>query len=70
MVRVALVGRRDDLIQLCFDLEGRLAGGHPGAVTDPEDMGVDRDGRLPERDVEHHIGGLAADARQFFQGLA
>jgi len=33
-------------------------------------MGVDRHGAFLERDVEHHVGGLAADAGQRFQGLA
>ena len=41
-----------------------------GAVGNAEDMGVDRHRRLAERDVEHHVGGLAADARQSLQGLA
>ena len=39
-------------------------------VGDAEDMGVDGDRRLAEGDVEHHVGGLAADAGQGLQRLA
>jgi hypothetical protein len=38
--------------------------------SDAEDMGVDRDGRFAEGDVQHHIGGLAADPGQRLQRLA
>ena len=57
-------------MQLQLDLERVLAGREPGAVADAEDVGVDRDGRLAEGDVEHHVGGLAADAGQRLQRLA
>jgi len=30
-------------------------------------MGVDRQGGFAKRDIEHHIGGFSADARQRFQ---
>jgi hypothetical protein len=46
-----------------------LPGARTGAVADPEDVRVDGDGRLAERDVHHHFGGLAADARQRLQLL-
>jgi len=61
---------RHDLKQLLLDLERRAAGREPGAIANPEDVGVDRNGRLAERDVEHHVGGLAAHARQRFERLA
>ena len=54
----------------CSTSSGVLAGREAGAVGDPEDMGVDRDGRLAERDVEHDIRGLAPDARQSLERLA
>ena len=41
-----------------------------GAIADAEDVGVDRDGRLAEGDVEHHVRGLAADAGQRFERVA
>jgi hypothetical protein len=67
---VAQVLRRDDLHELRLDLEGILAGCQPGAVGDPEDVRVDRQRELAEGDVQHHVGGLAADARQRLERLA
>ena len=61
---------RHDLHQLHLDVERRLADRQAGAVADAEDVGIDRDGRLAEGDVEHDVGGLAADAGQRFQRLA
>ncbi len=70
VVRVQFVVRRDHRFQFLLDLERIFSRRQPGAVADAEDVGVDRDGRLAERDVEHHIGGLAPDARQRLQRLA
>ncbi len=67
---VALEFRRYFLFQRQFNRQRRFARREAGPVGDPEDMGVDRDGRLAEGDVEHHIGGLAPDAGQFLQRLA
>ena len=67
---VAAVCVRHDLLQRQLDLERIFAGRQPGAVADAEQMRVDRDGRLAERDVEHDVRGLAADARQRLQRLA
>ena len=50
-----------------LDLARRPARRQPGAVADAEQMRVDGDGRLAEGDVEHDIGGLAADAGQRFR---
>src|SRR5690606_26430856 len=47
----------------------RRAGCQPGAVADTEQMRVHRDGGLPEPDIEHHIGRLAADAGQGLERL-
>ena len=47
-----------------------LAGRESGAVRDAEDVRVDRDGRMTERGVQDHVGGLAADARQRFERFA
>ena len=49
---------------------GFLPGARPVRLRDPEDVRVDRDGRLAEGDVEHDVGGLAADARQLLQLVA
>jgi hypothetical protein len=38
-----------------------------GAVADAEDVGVHRHGAFAEGDVQHDIGGLAANPRQRFQ---
>ena len=69
MVGVQLVLLRHDLSSFC-STSTASARRQVGAVGDAEDMRVHRDGRLAERDVQHHIGGLAADAGQRFQRLA
>ena len=70
VVRVQHVLLGDHLEQLQLDRQRVLARRQPGAVADAENVGVDRHGRLAERDVEHHVGGLAADAGQRLQRLA
>ena len=62
-------GRRE-LEQLLLDFERVLAGPEAGAVGDAEDVRVHRHGRLAEGGVQHHVGGLAADAGQAFQFFA
>ena len=69
-MRVELVGGRHHPFEPGLDRRRIAARRHAGAVRHPEDMRVDGDGRLAEGDVEHHIGGLAADARQGLQRLA
>src|SRR5262249_6843877 len=59
MMSVQLVFLRHLLLETEFDRENGLARSQIGAIADSEDMGVDRDGRLSERDVENDIGGLA-----------
>src|SRR5271169_4570814 len=61
MMGVQLEVRRHHLLEFLLDLEWIFSGRQPGAVADAEDVRVDRDGRLAERDIEHHIGGLASD---------
>ena len=56
--------------QRLFHLQRSLARGKARAVADPEQMRVDRDCGLLEVDIEHHIGGLPAHARQRLQGRA
>jgi len=56
--------------QFPLHLQGRFAGGDAGAVTDPEDVGVHRYRGLSKGGIEHHVGGLAADAGQPLQRLA
>ena len=69
-MRAELVLGRRDGFETLLDLERRLAGRETGAVAEPEDMRIDRDRRLAERDVEHDTGGLAPDPRQSFERLA
>ena len=70
MVAVMLVAFRHHAIERKLDLERVLAGSEPGAVRYPEKMSVDSNGTLAEGDVEHDIGGLAADAGKRDQRLA
>ncbi len=56
--------------QFLLHLQGGLAGGDAGAVTDAEDVGVHRDRGLSEGGIEHHVGGLASDAGEYLQGFA
>ena len=49
---------------------GCRPGAEPKPIRDAEDVRVDRHRRLPERAVQHHVRGLATDARQFLQCLA
>ena len=70
VVGVALVLVGHHLLEVHLDLERRLAGRQPGPVADAEDVRVDRDRRLAERDIEHDICGLAPDAGQRFERLA
>lgn len=67
MMRVAPEGLGNDPFKLRFDLVDGLPGRKPGAVADAEDMGIDREGFLAERGVEHDIGRLAADAGKLLQ---
>src|SRR5690606_16915735 len=62
--------RRHLLLQSLFHFERGLAGGEAGAVADAEEMGIHRGGGLLEPDIDHHIGGLAADAGQGCERLA
>lgn len=62
MVGILQESGRHGSQQPSLDLQGRLAGGEAGAVADPENVGIHRDGGLSEGGIEHHIGGLATDA--------
>jgi hypothetical protein len=66
MMGVQEVTLRHDFHQLRLDVKRRLADGQPGAITDAKNVGVDRNGRLAEGDVEHNVRGLPTDA---WQGL-
>ena len=68
MVGVALVFGGGARLERLLDRERRLARGEPGAIGDPENMGVDRDRRLAEGHVQHHVGGLASNPRKRLQG--
>ena len=58
---------RDPLEQPILHLPRGLSRRQAGAVTQPEDVGVDRHGALTEGNVQHHVRGLAPDPRQSFQ---
>ena len=70
MVGVTFILRRHDLLQFRFDVERGLAGCQPGPIADAEYMGIDRDRRLAEGNIEDDIRGLAADAGQGLQRFA
>src|SRR5437899_2338554 len=70
VVGVQLELVRHELQKLLLDNLGRLSGCDPRPVRHAEDMCVDSDRRLAERDVEDDVGGLAADPGQLFQRLA
>ena len=70
MMRGAAVGLRRLPVEDRLDLVDGLAAGEAGAVGDPEDVGVDREGLGAEGDVHHHVRGLAADAGQLLQRVA
>ena len=59
MVGVLLPARRNCLFEPLFDRQRCLAGRNAGAVANPEDMGINCDGRLAEGDIEDDIGGIA-----------
>ena len=66
-MRIVNEFRRSELHELALDFLRRLPGREPGAVGNAKDMRVDRNRRVAEGDVEHHVGGLASDPRQFYQ---
>ena len=64
------IGLWHGLQQFHLDLVGCLSWREAHAIAKPEEMRVDSNGGMPKGDVEHDIGGLAADARQRLQRLA
>ncbi len=69
MVRTAQVSLGDDAHQRLLDLVRRLPRREAKAVADAEDVGVDRDRRLPEGDVEDDVRRLPPDPRQRLERL-
>ena len=69
-MRIAQQLGGDALDEPVLHRAGGLAGGEAGAVADAEDVRVDRHRGVAERDVEHHVRGLAPDARQRLQLFA
>ena len=59
-----------DFQQLLLHFLDILARGQAGTVGDPEDVGVHGNGGVAEGNVQDDVGGLAADARQGFEGGA
>src|SRR5690606_28556447 len=70
VMRLEQVIARDPPEQDPLHRRRRFPGRHAAAVRNAENVGIDRDGRLAECDVEDHVGGLAADTRQGFERLA
>ena len=70
MMRVQLEFVGHELQQLLFYSQHIAPGRDAGAVGNPEYMRIDRDGWLGKRDIEHHVGGFAADAGQRLQRFA
>src|SRR6476660_3843673 len=70
VMSMELVAFRHDALEPGLDLEGVAARRKARAVGDPEDMGVDRDRRLLEGDIENDIGRLPSDTGERLQRLA
>ena len=70
MMGIDQKGRGDGLEQTLFDRKRCLAGGQFQSVRNPEDMRIDRHGRLAEGGIEHDIGGFAPDAGQGLERVA
>ncbi len=64
MVGVMAKALRHEPRQALLDRPHRATWGEAQAIGDPEDVGVDRDDRLPEGGVEDDVCGLASDAWQ------
>ena len=62
--------RRRLLLQLLLHRQHGLPRRQPGAVADPENMRVDREGLRAKGTVHHDIGGLAPDPGQLDQLVA
>ena len=67
MVRVLNERWRHGLDEPLLHFEWVLTRGESRAIRDAEDVRVDGDRGLAERDVQHDIGRLATHAGQFFQ---
>ena len=68
MMGVQFVCVRDDLLQPVFNLPRVFSRREIGPVANAENMGVDRDRRLAEGHVQHHVGGLASNPGKRLQG--
>ena len=60
----------DLLFEGLFHRQRGLAWRKASTVADAKKVGVHRNGWLLEPDIQDHIGGLAADARERFEGFA
>ena len=67
MVSIFFEFVRRDAQQLFFDLFNSFARCQPGTIAEPENMGVDGDGRVAKRRVEYDISGFSSDAGQRFE---
>jgi hypothetical protein len=70
VVRVAAEGPGHNLLQLQLDLQRVLARCEPGAISDAEDVRVDRERLFSESRVQNDVGGLAPNAGKLLQLFA
>lgn len=69
-MRVALKLHRQVILQRPLNRQHVAPRRYAGAVGDPENMRIDRLRGVTEGDVQHHVGGLAANAGKRLQGCA
>ena len=67
MVGIMQVLFRHGLEQFQFHLEWGFPLGHSGPVCQPEDVGVNCDGRFTKGRVQYNIGCFSPDTRQGLQ---
>ncbi|MNP40946.1 hypothetical protein D3C76_1346190 [compost metagenome] len=67
MVAIDLELGRHHLEQLLFNQIDIFARSETGAIANAEDVGIYGNGRPAKGGIEHHVGGLATDARQGLQ---
>ena len=70
MVRVLFEFIRHKFNQAALDRLNVFSRRDAGAVGDTEVVRIDCNGRFAKRNVEHHVGSLAADAGQGFERFA
>lgn len=67
MMGVLEIGFGDDFEKVLFYFERRYTTTETESASKAKDVGIDRDGGMAVERVEHHVGGFAADAGEFFE---